>query len=165
MTLRFLGKKSLALAVPMLATLVAAFDLAGLAGEIAALTAITVTFVPPSIVGVISLIAGLQAAIDAGLQPPSVTIQADLIVKLGLLKAKFDLLVSITNLLLAAGVHAYVYEGAASGMGTALGAEFTPGPSQGGITSAGSVYSVVLVVESSNSATVTAVRTVFGDLT
>jgi hypothetical protein len=164
MAIRYLGKKAIGVAIPVLAQLLATFDLPGLAGEIAALATITVSFVPPSIVGILQLIADINAKIQAGIQPVTVQLNVDLIARLGLLKVKLALLLEITKLLLAAGVHAYVYEGPAAGMGPDLTDEFSPGPSQGGITAGGQIYSVVLVVEASNQVTVTAVKTVFGDL-
>lgn len=163
MTLRFLGKKSLAATIPILAELAATFDIPGLVGQIYVLGQLVLTFTPPSLAGIITLTGAIAAAANANFQPPTVDLKLDLQVKLDLLKIKLKLLLKITDLLLAAGVHLYGYDGKASSMGAALTSEFAPGPSQGGIVASENVYAIVLVVEASSGATVTSVKTVFGD--
>lgn len=160
--LRFLGKKNVAAAIPILATLHAAFDLPSLQGQVVALGKLIFNFTPPSVDGFKLGIGAITAAFPK-FNPPALTLKPDLVLRLGLLQAKLDLLLEISKLLLAAGVHVYAYDGKAEDMGTATMTEFTPGPSQGGIEGGENVYAVLLVIEASADVTVKAVRKTFGD--
>jgi hypothetical protein len=161
MALQFLGKKSLATAIPVLVQLFAAFDLAGLQGQIAALVSITASFTLPSVDGILAITGAIGLAMP-NFKPPTFDLRADLLVKLELLKLKLKLLLEIKDLLLAAGVHVYRYEGAAKNLGTAATSEFA-NTSQGGMLGTSSIYTILLVVEASATGTVTAVKRTFGD--
>jgi hypothetical protein len=161
-TLTFLGKKSLSAAIPVLAQLAAAIDIDGQAAKLAGLIKLNARLAvrPPSVGGNIALAAKIAAAANVAITPPSVSFSLDLqIAKLQLL---VNLLLEIGKLLVAAGIHLYAYEGDASGLAEALQAEFTPGPSQGGVQGTENVYAVILLIEASGQITVKAVKRTFG---
>lgn len=149
------GKLSILVALPLFGQLVATLDIPGLQAEVAALLAATVTFTPPSIVGVLAVVAAIGAAIQAGFQPPSFDFKANLLVKLGLLKAKLELILKLTDLLTGGSVRLYEYEGQSSGFGGQLGTTLAGADPDGGIPPAQPIFAVLLVAEASTSGEVT----------
>lgn len=141
------GKVGILVAFPVFGQLVGAIDINGLAAEAAALLQATVTFTPPSIVGILGVAAAIAAALQAGFQPPAFDFKGNLLIKYGLLKARLDLLLKIANLVASGSVRLYEQEGTA---GT-FGAEWTStlaGPDvDGGILATQSTYSILLVAE------------------
>lgn len=145
------GKLGLTVAFPLLLQLLGAIDLAGLQAEVAALLQATVTFTPPSIVGILGVVAAIGAALQAGFQPPAVDFKANLLLKLGLLKARLELLLKIRDVLLGGSVRVYEYEGPASAFGSELGATLAGPDVDGGITPSQQTFAVLLVAEGGSS--------------
>ncbi len=141
------GKLSVVVAIPVLGQLIGTFNLPALLGEVEALYQVAFTFIPPSAVGIANILAVIGAAITAGLHPPAVNIQADLFAKWGLLKAKYELLLNITNLLAQGSVRVYEYEGAAGTFGSELGATLSGADEGGGIAPTQTTFAVLLVAE------------------
>jgi hypothetical protein len=162
MALNFLGKKSIAAAVPLLGSLMLAIDVPGLAAKLAGLIKLNASLAvtPPSIGANIALAAKILANAQVSIAPPSISFNLN--ANIAPLQLLVDLALEIKDLLLAAGVHLYAFDGTAAGLGGAVAAEFVPGPSQGGIAQSEGVYVVMLVIEANNSATVTATKRVFG---
>lgn len=141
------GKLGLLAAFPVVGQLVAAIDIAGLQAEAAALLQASVTFTPPSLVGILAVVAAIGAAIQAGFQPPAVDFKANLLLKLGLLKVRLELLLKIADLLASGSVRLYEYEGAAGAFGTQLGATLAGPDVDGGVAPAQTTFAVVLLAE------------------
>jgi hypothetical protein len=74
-----------------------------------------------------SIVVGFQSCIALGIEPPSLSVQIDLVAS-ALLAVRAELLL-IQNLLalLSAGVHAYAYDGTAAGFGPEVTAALTAG--------------------------------------
>lgn len=98
-----------------------------------------------------SIIASLQAAIAAGLTPPTISAQISIVaalvaaleVTLGGINASLEVVIDLSALLDAAGVFCYTYTGTASGLGTAMQSELVSGfPGAGGASQA--AFAVVL---------------------
>ena len=145
------GKLGLTVAFPLLLQLLGAIDIAGLQAEAAALLQATITFTPPSIVGVLAVVAAIGAALQAGLQPPSFDFKANLLLKLGLLKARLELLLKIRDVLLGGSVRVYEFEGPAASFGAELGATLAGPDVSGGITPTQKTFAVLLVAEGGTS--------------
>ena len=128
----YAGEVPVSAALPVLAQLVAAFDVEGLQGQIKALAAITLNFRPPSVAGTIAFAAKLGAAASVAIVPPAVDISGQLLVKLGLLKAKLALLLQIKALLTGGSVRVYEYSGPAGDFGPELGGALGDIPTQNG---------------------------------
>jgi len=141
------GKLGLTAAFPLLLQLIGAIDIAGLQAEVAALLQASVTFTPPSIVGVLSIVAALGAAIQAGFQPPAFDFKANLLLKYGLLKARLELLLKIKDVVFGGSVRLYEYEGQAGTFGSDLGASIAGPAVDGGITPTQQTFAVVLLAE------------------
>lgn len=141
------GKLGLTAAFPLLLQLIGAIDIAGLQAEVAALLQASVTFTPPSIVGVLSIVAALGAAIQAGFQPPAFDFKANLLLKYGLLKARLELLLKIKDVVFGGSVRLYEYEGQAGTFGSELGATIAGPAVDGGITPTQQTFAVVLLAE------------------
>ena len=144
-----------------MAQLVGTLDVSGLTAEVAGLLQATVTFTPPSLVGVLAVVAAIGASIQAGFQPPAFDFKVNLLVKYGLLKAKLELILSLTSLLTAGGsLRVYEYAGPSSNFGAELGATLSGDESSGGMQPSQSTFAVVLLAEagSSGEATLKALR-------
>lgn len=141
------GKLSIAQAIPIFAQVVATFDLPGLLGEIAALGSLVVTFTPPSVVGIGAILASIAAALQLGFTPPTFDLKGDLVIKLGLLQAKYDLYFKVANLLVSGSVRLYEYEGQAGTFGSELGATIAGPTVDGGIAPTQQTFAVLLVAE------------------
>jgi hypothetical protein len=141
------GNVSATVAIPILGQLLASFDLAGLGAEVAALAQVAFNFTPPTVVGIGAIAAAVTAAIAAGVQPAAIDFKADLIVKYGLLKAKFDLLVQLSGLLAQGSLRVYEYQGAAGSFGPELGATIASSDADGGLPSASGTFAVILLAE------------------
>lgn len=141
------GKLGLLAAFPVVAQLVGALDIVGLQAEATALAQATVTFTPPSVIGIGAVIAAVAAALQAGFQPPAVDFKAGLLVKLGLLEARVKLLLKITSLLVSGSVRLYEYEGQAGAFGTQLGATLAGPDVDGGVAPTQQTFAVVLLAE------------------
>lgn len=141
------GKKGFTVAFPVVAQLLASFDLGALAGEVAALLQLTVSFTPPSVLGILGVVAAIQAAIQAGFQPPAIDIKGDLVVRYGLLKAKLELLLKIKDVLLSGSFRLYEYDGQAGAFGSELGATLGGADVDGGIAPTQQTFALLLVAE------------------
>lgn len=141
------GNLSITVAIPVFAQLLGALDIPGLQAEAAALLQATVTFTPPSLLGVAAVMAAISAAISAGFQPPAVDFKGLLLVKLGLLKARLELLLKIKDLLAGGSVRVYEYDGAAGDFGAELGATLAGPEASGGVAPARGTFAVVLLAE------------------
>lgn len=141
------GKLSVTAALPIFVQLLGVLDLAGLGAEVAALLAATVVFTPPSIFGIAAVVAAIGAAISAGFQPPAFDFKGNLLIKYGLLKAKYELLLNITNLLAQGSFRVYEYEGAAGSFGSELTTTLAGPDVDGGITPTQTTFAVLLVAE------------------
>jgi hypothetical protein len=141
------GKLGVLVALPIFGQILGALDLSALAGEVAALAAATVTFTPPSVFGIVSVIAAITTALNAGFQPPAFDFKGNLLIKLGLLKAKYELLLKISTLLAQGSVRLYEYDGAAGTFGAELGATLSGADVDGGIAPTQSTFAVLLVAE------------------
>lgn len=145
------GKVNLAVALPLVAQIAATFDLSGLAGEIAALGSMVLTFTPPSVVGIGAILASIAAALQLGVAPPTFDLKGDLVIKLGLLQAKYDLYLKVANLLVSGSLRLYEYEGKAGNFGPEL-SDLLAGPEvNGGLPPTRSTFAVLLVAESGTS--------------
>jgi len=149
------GKLSILVALPLFGQLVATLDIPWLQAEANALLAATVTFTPPSIIGIGAIAAAVVAAIQAGFQPPVFDFKANLLVKLGLLKAKLELILKLSDLLAGGSVRLYEYDGASSGFGGQLGATLGGPEPDGGIPPAQQVFAVILVADAGTGGEVT----------
>lgn len=145
------GKVGILAAFPMIAQLVGAIDINGLAAEAAALLQASVTFTPPSIVGILGVVAAIGAALQAGFQPPAFDFKADLLVKYGLLKARLELLIKIANILAGGSVRLYEQEGQAGTFGAEWTATLAGADVDGGILPGQSTYALILVAEAGSS--------------
>lgn len=141
------GKLGVLVAIPVFAQLLGAIDLAGLAAEAAAVLQASVTFVPPSIVGILGVVAAISAAIQAGFQPPVFDFKASLLAKYGLLKARLDLLLKIQDLLTQGSFRVYEYDGLAGTFGDEWKVTLAGADVDGGIAPSQSTYAVLLVAE------------------
>jgi hypothetical protein len=141
------GKLGAMVAIPVFAQIFAAIDLTALAAEVAALLQASLVFTPPSVFGILGVVAAITAAINAGFQPPAFDFKANLLVKYGLLKAKLELLLQIQNILLSGSFRVYEYEGEAGTFGAELGATLAGADVDGGIAPGQSTYAVLLVAE------------------
>lgn len=125
MTVTYIGSETIGDSIPGVnAALVVAN--ADLEAKIAALAAFSVSLEPPSIAAQLSLVADIQADLQAmltlGISPPSLSVQFSAVLALlAQLNIQLGILLSLMNLLQTAGVHAYAYSGAAN----ALGGEFS----------------------------------------
>lgn len=145
------GKVGILQAFPIFAQLVGAIDLTGLAAEAAALLQASITFTPPSIVGILGVVAAIGAALQAGFQPPTFDFKANLLVKYGLLKLRLELLLKIVNLVTSGSVRLYEQEGTAGTFGSEWTATLAGGESDGGIAPTQGTYSLLLVAEAGTS--------------
>jgi hypothetical protein len=141
------GKLSVLAALPMFGQLVATLDIPGLTAEVAALLQASVTFTPPSIIGIGAVVAAIGAAISAGFQPPVFDFAGNFIVKYNLLKVKLELIIEITDLLASGSLRVYEYEGTAGAFGGELTATLAGPDADGGVTSSQSTFAVVLLAE------------------
>jgi hypothetical protein len=138
MGMTYLGSETLSATIPLLASAAASIGLAvgtsmpqvsaSIAGIIAAEAQIALN--PPTLAANISvanqLVVSIQAAIDLGLELPSLSVQlgimaavvADLTIQLGILQAQVDLAANILSVLATGGVHLYVYDGVVSALGS-----------------------------------------------
>jgi len=98
-------------------------------------------------VGVLSIVAALGAAIQAGFQPPAFDFKANLLLKYGLLKARLELLLKIKDVVFGGSVRLYEYEGQAGTFGSDLGASIAGPAVDGGITPTQQTFAVVLLAE------------------
>lgn len=140
------GKVGVLVALPIMAQLTALLNLAGLQAELAGLVALSFSYTLPSVEGIFQFIATLNAAIPT-FTPPTVDLKADLLVKIGLLQAKIELLLQITNLLASGSLRVYEYEGTAGAFGGELTATLAGPDADGGVTSSQSTFAVVLLAE------------------
>ncbi len=141
------GKLGAFVAIPVLASIFASIDLAALFAEWNALLTLSVNYVPPSVFGILQFIGSLQAALSAGFQPPLIDIKADLLVKAGLLKLKYDLLVEVSKLAVGGSFRVYEYEGQAGAFGAELGATLAGPDVDGGVLATQNTFAVVLLAE------------------
>ena len=142
----YLGKKKLAAALPVFAQLQAMIDLDGLKAEAEALLQLSVTFTPPSLDGILKFQAALTAALPS-FTPPSVDFKADLLVKLGLLKARIELIAKLTELVFGGSVRLYEYEGQAGTFGNQIGATLAGPDASGGVAPTQQTFALVLLAE------------------
>lgn len=154
--LTYLGSLSLAVAVPLLLSIDAAIGpiIADLQAKISAMVKLTlqVAITVPALTA--SLMIGAAGRLAA--YPPAIGASAKLAgVVLLKLQAQLALLLQLTQWNATAGVHMFVYEGPANGLGSALnGAHVTMGVSPGQDT-----YAVILL--GTAGATKTALKAVF----
>lgn len=141
------GKFSLLVAFPLLGQIAATFDLTGLAAEIAGLAQLTATFTPPSVVGILGITGAVAAALQAGFQPPAFDLKANLLVKLGLLKAKYELLLKLNDLLVQGSLRVYEFAGPAGQFGPELSSTLAGADDTGGVPAASQAFAVVLLAE------------------
>lgn len=105
------------------------------------------------------IVLSIQAAITAGLVPPSISAQVALVANLLLgLEAQLQIILQLQNLLLTAGVDAYSYDGTVGGLGGELTAALTGGLPSGGT---GATHCNALVLITSIGATWAAMGEVF----
>lgn len=140
------GKVGVLVALPIMAQLTALLNLAGLQAELAGLVALSFSYTLPSVEGIFQFITTLNAAIPT-FTPPTVDLKADLLVKIGLLQAKIELLLQITNLIASGSLRVYEYEGTAGAFGGELTATLAGPDADGGVTSPQSTFAVVLLAE------------------
>lgn len=154
--LTYLGSLTLSVAVPLLGLLDLTLGpfIAELQAKLAAMLklSLAVTLTLPSVTANLMLAAAAQLA----LKPPQIGASASLAAAAALkLKLQIEALLQLTKWNATGGVHAFVYEGAASGLGTALqGAHVTMGVAPGQDT-----YAVVLL--GTAGVTKTALKAVF----
>lgn len=141
------GKLSVLVAIPVLGQLIGTFNLPALLGELEAVYQMAVTFVPPSAFGIGQIVATILGILQAGLQPPALSLQADLFAKWGLLKAKYELVLTITSLVAQGSVRVYEYDGAAGTFGSELSATLGGADVDGGIAPTQQTFSLLLVAE------------------
>ena len=154
--LTYLGSLSLAVAVPLLLSIDAAIGpiIADLQAKISAMVKLTlqVAITVPALTA--SLMIGAAGRLAA--YPPAIGASAKLAgVVLLKLQAQLALLLQLTQRHATAGVHSFVYEGPASGLGSALnGAHVTMGVAPGQ-----DAYAVILL--GTAGVTKTALKAVF----
>lgn len=141
------GKVGILVAFPVFAQLVGAIDVAGLAAEAAALLQASVTFTPPSIFGILGVVAAIGAALQAGFQPPSFDFKANFLVKYGLLKLRLELLLKIVDLVASGSVRLYEQQGTAGTFAAELETTLSGTDAAGGIAPTQQTFAVILVAE------------------
>lgn len=141
------GKLSVTAALPIFVSFLAALDISGLSAEVAALLQATITFTPPSIVGILAVVAAIGAALQAGFQPPAVDFKANLLIKYGLLKARLELLLQLQDILASGSLRVYEYTGEAGSFGGELGATLAGSDVDGGLPAGTQTFAVVLLAE------------------
>lgn len=141
------GKLGVLVALPIFGQLIGAIDIAGLTGEVAALLSASVTFTPPSVFGILAVMAAITASLQAGFQPAAIDFKANLLVKYGLLKARLDLILSITQAIAGGSFRVYEYEGVAGSFGSELTTTLAGADADGGIAPTQSTFAVLLVAE------------------
>lgn len=141
------GKLGALAAFPLVGQLVTSLDIPGLTAEVAAVLQASVTFTPPSLVGIAAVMAAITAAISAGFQPPVFDFAAALSLKYGLLKAKLDLILSLTGLLASGSLRVYEYDGQAGTFGSELATTLAGPDGDGGVPAASNTFAVVLLAE------------------
>lgn len=164
--LSYLGSMSVAAALPFAlplgASVQAAFGpiVAELSAKLGGLTALsgTLTVTPPSIAASLQVAAGITAALQASIGPPSINFSFDatlglikaLKLQLELIQVALDAAIALGGFEAAAGVHMFIYDGALDGLPAALGAA----PGLIGAAPSTAVYAPILLAEASNAATV-----------
>lgn len=141
------GKLSVLVALPIFAQLFGAIDLVGMNAEVVALFNASLTATPPSIVGIAAIAAAISAAISAGFQPPVFDFKANFLLKWSLLKARYELLLKLQNLVTSGSVRLYEYEGQAGAFGSELSTMLAGSEVDGGIPPTKSTFAVLLVAE------------------
>jgi hypothetical protein len=106
-----------------------------------------------------SILASLQVALSLGIEAPSIQVQIDAVAALLVaIRAELQLIEDLFGLLAAAGVHAWAYDGTASGFGATLSTALATGlPGGGGPAE----HINALVFATSVSATWTAMGEIF----
>jgi hypothetical protein len=102
--------------------------------------------------------ASIQAALDIGITPPSISVQIAIVADLiAALEVQLNAILAITGLFASAGIYAYAYDGRVDGLGPALTSELSGGLPGG----APGDHCNALVMVTSVGATWTAMSTVF----
>lgn len=147
MSISYQGKLGGLVAFPLVGQLVASLDVPGLTAEVAAVLQASVTFTPPSVVGIGLVLSAVLSAVQAGFQPPVFDFAANLSLKYGLLKAKLDLILSLTSVLASGSLRVYEFDGQAGAFGGELGAKLAGPDGDGGVPAASNTFAVVLLAE------------------
>jgi hypothetical protein len=131
MTTVYLGSLSIGGAVPgVQGAIVNA--LGDVQARVTAVASFVPSITPPSISADIQtnaqILANLNAAATFGIEPPSLDLQVSILASsLLLLKAQLDVILDLMNAFGSAGVHAYTYDGTASGLGAEFSTELAAG--------------------------------------
>jgi hypothetical protein len=160
--MRFLGRVSVAVAIPVLAQAMAALDIPGLQGEIAALVNLIINYQPPTLAASFQFVARLLAQLQVSAEPPALTIQVELIAKLALLKVRLEFLLQVVSLLTRGGIQMYEYEGQAGSFGSELTATLAGPEPEGGVPAGDRAYALVLL--GTGSSTIETLKLVKGGL-
>lgn len=119
--IRYLGSLSTAQLVPTAAASLSAAVLE-LQAQVTALFEASATVNPGGLAGYVtlagSIIGALEAAIAAGVTPPTISFQASGIFEL---QVKLEALLALQNLMTAGGIHALAYRGRADDFASELG--------------------------------------------
>lgn len=141
------GKFSVFVALPIFGQIFGAIDLTGMGAEVAALLEASLIATPPSILGIGTIVAAIGAAISAGFQPPALDFKANFLLKWGLLKARYELLLKLQDLVTSGSVRVYEYTGPAGSFGSELASTLAGADVDGGLTSTQSTFALVLLAE------------------
>lgn len=147
MSISYQGKLGALVAFPLVGQLVASLDVPGLTAEVAAVLQASATFTPPSVIGIGLVVNAVIAAVLGGFQPPVFDFAAALSLKYGLLKARLDLILSLTGLLASGSLRVYEFDGQAGDFGGDLATTLAGPDSNGGVAPAQSTFAVVLLAE------------------
>lgn len=167
MTIQSLGQLTLGQAVPSLQTAALTLNASASAalGDVSARASAAATIQPPQLAtdlltNLSALLAAVSALASSGVSiiPPSINVElaAELQTTQASLQVAVDLAAQLTSLLGASGIHAWVYDGPSTGIGSALDGEIGAGLPGGD----GTCTAVILAATLSPSTA--ALRTVFG---
>lgn len=145
------GKLGVLAALPIFGQLVGTLDIPGLTAEVAAVLKASITFTPPSIVGILTVTGAIAAALQAGFQPPAIDFKAVFLAKYALLNARLQLILQITNLIAQGSLRVYEYEGAAGNFGLELSTTLAGPDADGGVAAGQSTFAVILLAEGGTS--------------
>lgn len=145
MSLTYLGDLSVGAAIPGVeaALSVALTDLQARIDALLAFTPAEVDF-GVQLALAQSLVASIQANSTAGITPPSISVQIELIANLlGALEVQLRVILALQNLMLTGGIDAYAYSGTAAAMGGEITTALAAGLPSGG-TGATSINALIL---------------------
>ncbi len=146
----FRGKVPMLVAIPVFGQLSALINIDALKAELAGLLQLSINFTPPSIKGILDFTAALNLALPS-FTPPSVDFKADLLLKIGLLKAKIELILKITQIVFGGSVGVYEYDGLPGNFGPELNSTMLGPEPDGGLPPSKNIFGVILVAEAGTS--------------